>query len=165
VALGAVSVHGMALHSKVLTVSDSVDDGSREDRSGPALVTVLERHGFTVVAREVAADGVDPVVAALRRLSLGFCGLLVTTGGTGFSPTDLTPEATRTVVEREAPGLAEAIRGCSPLGRLSRGVAGTTGSCLIVNLPGSIAGTIESIESVIDVLPHALDLLSGGHPH
>ena len=164
-ALGAVSVHGMALQAKVLTVSDSVDDGSRDDRSGPALVTVLERHGFTVVVREVVADGVDPVVAALRRLSFGFCGLVVTTGGTGFSPTDLTPEATRTVVEREAPGLAEAIRACSPLGRLSRGVAGTTGPCLIVNLPGSTAGAIESIESVIDVLPHALDLLSGGHPH
>ena len=153
------------MQAKVLTVSDSVDDGSREDRSGPALATFLERHGFTVVAREVVADGVDPVAGVLRRLSQAFSGLVVTTGGTGFSPTDLTPEATLAVVEREAPGLAQAIRACSPLGRLSRGVAGTTGSCLIVNLPGSPTGAIESIESVIDVLPHALDLLDGGRPH
>ncbi len=90
---------------------------------------------------------------------------MVTTGGTGFSPMDLTPEATRTVVDREAPGLAEAIRAHSPLGRLSRGVAGTRGSCLIVNLPGSTTGAVESMEAVIDVLPHALDLLGGGHPH
>lgn len=155
----------MALPAKVLTVSDSVDDGSREDRSGPALVAFLESHDFTVVAREVVADGVDPVAAALDRLSSAFSGLVVTTGGTGFSPTDLTPEATRTVVEREAPGLAEAIRACSPLGRLSRGVSGTRGACLIVNLPGSTAGAIESMEAVIDIVPHALDLLGGGHPH
>lgn len=155
----------MALLAKVLTVSDSVDRGSRADRSGPALVTFLEHHGFTVVASEVVADGIDPVAAVLSRLSSGFAGLVVTTGGTGFSPRDLTPEATRTVVDREAPGLAEAIRACSPLGRLSRGVAGTRGSTLIVNLPGSTAGAVESMEAVVDVLPHALDLLGGGHPH
>jgi molybdopterin adenylyltransferase len=155
----------MALQAKVLTVSDSVDNGLREDRSGPALVTFLEHHGFTVVAHEVSADGVDPVAAALRRLSSAFFGLVLTTGGTGFSPTDLTPEATRSIVEREAPGLARAIQASSPLGRLSRGVAGTTGSCLIVNVPGSATGAIESIESVIDILPHVLDLLGGGHPH
>jgi len=155
----------MALLAKILTVSDSVHGGSREDRSGPALATFLEGHGFTIVAREVVADGVDPVAGALRRLSLAFTGLVVTTGGTGFSPTDLTPEGTRRVVEREAPGLAQAISACSPLGRLSRGVAGTTGTCLIVNVPGSTTGAVESIESVIDVLPHALELLAGGRPH
>ena len=146
-------------------MSDSVDNGSREDRSGPALATFLEDHGFTVVALEVVADGVTSVAVALQRMSSAFSGLVVTTGGTGFSPSDLTPEATRTVVEREAPGLAEAIHACSPLGRLSRGVAGTSGSCLIVNLPGSTAGAIESMEAVIDILPHALDLLGGGRPH
>jgi molybdenum cofactor synthesis domain-containing protein len=155
----------MALQAKILTVSDSVHDGTREDRSGPALAALLEGRGFTVVAREVVDDGVDPVAGALRRLSSAFTGLLVTTGGTGFSPTDLTPEATATVLEREAPGLAQAIRACSPLGRLSRGVAGTTGTCLIVNVPGSTTGAVESIESVIDVLPHALELLAGGRPH
>lgn len=155
----------MAPQAKVLTVSDSVHDRSRDDRSGPALVAVLDGHGFAVVGHEVVADGVAPVAAALRRLSSGFHGLVVTTGGTGFSPSDLTPEATRSVVDREAPGLAEAIRACSALGRLSRGVAGTMGMCIVVNLPGSTTGAVESIESIIDVVPHALELLAGGHPH
>ncbi len=155
----------MALQAKVLTVSSSVHEGSRDDRSGPALVVVLEGHGFVVVRQEIVPDGVAPVAAALRRLSSGFHGLVATTGGTGFSPSDLTPEATLSVVDREAPGLAEAIRGCNPLGRLSRGAAGTLGTCLIVNLPGSTAGAVESVESIIDVVPHALELLSGGQPH
>jgi molybdopterin biosynthesis enzyme MoaB len=89
----------------------------------------------------------------------------VTTGGTGFSPTDLTPEGTRLVLEREAPGLAEAMRAVSPLGRLSRGSAGTVGASLVVNVPGSTTGAVESIEAILDVVPHALDLLGGGHPH
>ena len=94
-----------------------------------------------------------------------FHGLVVTAGGTGFAPTDLTPEATLSVLEREAPGLAEAARAVSPLGRLTRGVAGTVGDCLVVNLPGSVAGAVECLDAVIDVLPHALDLLGGGRPH
>jgi molybdopterin biosynthesis enzyme MoaB len=113
----------------------------------------------------VVPDGVEPVSKALHRLATGFAGLLVTTGGTGFAPTDRTPEATSSVVERQAPGLAEAIRAASPLGPLTRGVAGTLGACLIVNLPGSTAGALESIGSVIDILPHALELLGGGRPH
>jgi molybdopterin adenylyltransferase len=153
------------LEAKVLTVSDSVHDGTRVDRSGPALSAALEHHGFVVVDRQVVADGVVAVAAALRRLSSGFHGLVATTGGTGFSPRDLTPEATRGLVDREAPGLAEAIRASSPLGRLSRGVAGTLGPCLIVNLPGSTAGAVESMEAIIDVVPHALTLLDGGRPH
>ncbi len=162
----AVSVDSMAvLQAKVLTVSDSVHQGSKDDRSGPAVVEELEDHGFTVVACEVVADGVAPVESALRRLSSGFSGLVATTGGTGFSPRDLTPEATRRVIDREAPGLSEAIRACSPLGRLSRGVAGTVGPSLIVNLPGSTTGAVESLASIIDVLPHALELLRGGQPH
>jgi molybdopterin adenylyltransferase len=155
----------MTLQAKVLTVSDSVGHGSRVDHSGPALVGTLERHGFTVVAQEVVGDGIEPVGAVLRRLSSAFSGLLVTTGGTGFSPTDLTPEATRTLVEREAPGLAEVVRASNPLGPLSRGVAGTIGSCLVVNLPGSTSAAVESIEALIEILPHALDLLAGGNPH
>jgi molybdopterin biosynthesis enzyme MoaB len=90
---------------------------------------------------------------------------VVTTGGTGFSPTDLTPEATLAVIERQAPGLAEAMRAVSPLGRLSRGLAGTVGQSLVLNVPGSPRGAVESLEAVVDVLPHALDLLSGGTPH
>lgn len=155
----------MPLHAKVLTVSDAAVAGTREDRSGPALAAALERHGFVVVERRLAPDGVEPVAAALRGLSDGFGGLVVTTGGTGFGPRDLTPEGTRSVLDRDAPGLAEAVRAVSPLGRLSRGVAGTLGDCLVLNVPGSPAGAVESLEAVIDVVPHALALLAGEQPH
>ncbi len=113
--------------AKVLTVSDGVVAGTREDRSGEALAERLAAAGFDVVERRVTADGVDAVSAALRDLAAGFAGLVVTTGGTGFGPRDLTPEGTRAVLDREAPGLAEAMRLVSPLGRLSRAVAGTRG--------------------------------------
>jgi molybdopterin adenylyltransferase len=155
----------MTLEAKVLTVSDSVHEGTRVDGSGPAAVEFLSGRGFTTVERRVVPDGIAPVAEAITALASGFHGLIITTGGTGFSPTDTTPEATRSVLDREAPGLAEAVRAASPLGRLSRGVAGTVGSCLIVNLPGSTAGVTESLEAVIDVIPHALELLGGGHPH
>ena len=155
----------VALNAKILTVSESVSTGTREDRSGAALAAALARKGFRIVERRTVPDGVAPVAAALVDLSTSFAGLVVTTGGTGFSPTDLTPEATRAVVERDAPGLAEAIRGASPLGRLSRGVAGTVGQCLVLNVPGSPQGAVESIEAVADVLTHALELLAGGRPH
>ena len=105
----------------MLVVSESVSAGVRTDGSGAALVDVLVEHGFRVVEHRSVPDGVAPVAEALERMSAGFCGLIVTTGGTGFSPNDLTPEATRTVLEREAPGLAEAMRAVNPLGRLSRG--------------------------------------------
>ena len=110
----------MALEAKILTVSESASLGAREDRSGDELTRVLVGHGFRIVDRRVVPDGTAPVSAALVELSTGFAGLVVTTGGTGFSPTDVTPEATRAVVEREAPGLAEAMRSVNPLGRLSR---------------------------------------------
>jgi molybdopterin adenylyltransferase len=155
----------MTLNAKVLTVSDSVSRGTRDDGAGDSVTSCLARHGFEVVERCVTADGIDPVVADLMELSRSFVGVIVTTGGTGFSPTDLTPEATLQLIEREAPGLAEAMRAVSPLGRLSRGVAGTVGQSLVLNLPGSPQGAVESLEAVIDVLPHALDLLAGGSPH
>ena len=151
--------------AKVLTVSDGVVAGTREDRSGTALVARLADAGFEVVATSVSPDGTEAVAAALRELCEGFSGLVVTTGGTGFGPRDLTPEGTRAVIEREAPGLAEAARLVSPLGRLSRGVAGTVGSALVLNLPGSTTGAVECLDAVIDVLPHALELLGGGRPH
>ncbi len=151
--------------AKVLTVSDGVVAGTRDDRSGAALADRLTAAGFDVVERRVTADGVDAVAGALRELSAGFAGLVVTTGGTGFGPRDLTPEGTRAVVEREAPGLAEAMRLVSPLGRLSRAIAGTVGQALILNTPGSSKGAVETLDAVIDVVPHALDLLSGGRPH
>ena len=156
---------GHPLEAKVLTVSESVHAGTRQDRSGDALCELLAANGFTVVDRRTVPDGVEPVAAALQKMAHGFIGLVVSTGGTGFSPSDLTPEATRAVIDREAPGLAEAARGASPLGRLSRGIAGTIGTCLVVNVPGSPAGAAESLQAVADVVPHALELLRGGRPH
>lgn len=148
----------------MLTVSDSVAAGTAEDRSGPALASLLEEAGFAVVARGVTPDGRGPVEEALRGLVAGFTGLVVTTGGTGFSPRDLTPEATLAVVERQAPGLAEAMRAVSDKGRLSRAVAGTVGSALVLNTPGSVSGATQSLAAVLDALPHALALLAGEHP-
>lgn len=155
----------MRLEAKVVTVSDGVVTGTREDRSGEALVDALVGGGFEVVAREVVEDGIESVAAVLRRLADGFVGVIVTTGGTGFGPRDLTPEGTRAVLDREAPGLAEAMRLVSPLGRLSRGVAGTVERALVLNTPGSPKGAVECIGAVLDVVPHALELLAGEHPH
>jgi molybdenum cofactor synthesis domain-containing protein len=155
----------VAPHAKILTVSDSVSQGSRQDGSGDELARALVGHGFQVVARRVVPDGVVPVAAALVELTGNFAGLVITTGGTGFSPTDLTPEATDSVIDRQAPGLAEAMRAASPLGRLSRGVAGTIGQCLVLNVPGSPKGAVESLDAVVDVLDHALELLAGHQPH
>ena len=149
------------LAAKVLTVSDGVVAGTREDRSGAALEARLTAAGFTVVAREVVADGAEEVAGSLAALCDGFAGLVVTTGGTGFTKRDLTPEGTRAVLDREAPGLAEAMRLVNPLGRLSRGIAGTVGDAIVVNTPGSTGGAVECLEAVLDVLPHALRLLAG----
>ncbi|HEX4902263.1 MAG TPA: MogA/MoaB family molybdenum cofactor biosynthesis protein [Acidimicrobiales bacterium] len=153
------------LEAKVLTVSDGVVDGTREDRSGAAVEAHLVAAGYAVVDRLVVADGVESVARALRGLTDGFAGLVATTGGTGFGPRDLTPEGTRAVLDREAPGLAEAMRLTSPLGRLSRQLAGTIGEALVLNLPGSTSGCIECLDAVLDVVPHALQLLRGERPH
>lgn len=150
----------MTWPAKVLTVSDGVVHGTREDRSGAALVEQLQGAGFEVVETRVVADGADAVAGALIELCEGFAGLVVTTGGTGFAPRDQTPEGTRLVIEREAPGLAEAMRLVSPLGRLSRGIAGVRGSAIVCNTPGSPKGCVEQLGAVLDVLPHALALLA-----
>ena len=147
------------LRAKVLTVSDGVVHGTRDDASGRALVAQLEEAGYEVVAHRVTADGADEVAAVLIELTDGFAGLVVTTGGTGFAPRDQTPEGTREVIEREAPGLAEAMRLVSPLGRLSRGIVGIRGRAIICNTPGSPKGCVEQLAAVLDVLPHALRLL------
>ena len=145
----------------MLTVSDGVIAGTREDKSGAALVERLTAAGYDVVDRRAVADGVDSVAHGLRELVAGFAGLVVTTGGTGFAPRDLTPEGTRAVLDRDAAGLAEAMRLASPKGRLSRAVAGTAGRAIVLNTPGSQAGAVECLEAVLDVLPHALALLAG----
>ncbi len=151
--------------ARVVVVSDGVADGSREDRGGPALRTALEAAGAVVEAVVLTPDGVESVADTLRAQCAGFDGLVITTGGTGFGPRDLTPEGTRRVIDREAPGLAEAMRLVSPLGRLSRGIAGTAGTALVLNVPGSPKGAVECLGSVIDVVPHALSLLAGDRPH
>ena len=150
------------LRAKVLTVSDGVVHGTREDRSGEALAAQLAGAGYEIVERRVVADGVESVADALTQLCDDFVGVVVSTGGTGFTPRDLTPEGTRRVIEREAPGLAEAMRLVSPLGRLSRGVAGIRGRAIVLNTPGSPKGCVEQLDAVLDVLPHALRLLGGG---
>jgi molybdopterin adenylyltransferase len=160
----------VTLRAKVLTVSDGVAAGSRDDKSGTALVARLQDAGYEVAAHEVSPDGRDPVADALRALTAGFAGLVVTTGGTGFGPRDLTPEGTRSMIEREAPGLAEAMRrvsdrGDRSFGMLSRGVCGAVGQALVCNLPGSSSGAVECLEAVLPALPHALELLAGEQPH
>ena len=147
------------LQAKVLTVSDGVIAGTRQDASGQALVEQLTAAGFDVVDTRVVADGVDPVAGMLMEMTDGFAGLVVTTGGTGFAPRDQTPEGTKRVVEREAPGLAEAMRLVSPLGRLSRGIAGVVGQAIVCNTPGSPKGCVEQLGAILDVVPHALRLL------
>ncbi len=145
--------------AKVLTVSDGVAHGVRDDKSGRALVDHLTAAGFDVVDHRVTADGADLVAGVLTELADGFAGLIVSTGGTGFAPRDQTPEGTRAVIEREAPGLAEAMRLVSPLGRLSRGIVGIRGQAIIANTPGSTKGCVEQLDAVLDVVPHALRLL------
>ena len=151
----------MELLAKVLTVSDGVVAGTREDRSGAMLEELLSKAGFRVVESRVVEDGVESVSAAMISLTENFQGLVVSTGGTGFGPRDFTPEGTKLVLEREAPGMAEAARLVSPLGRLSRAVAGTRGAAMIINTPGSPGGARETLSAVLDVIPHALELLAG----
>ena len=154
-----------ALIARILVVSDGVADGSREDRGGPALAEALTRAGFTVDRTLVVGDGIELVRNGLHELADQLAGLVVTTGGTGFGPRDLTPEGTKVAIQREAPGLAEAMRLVNPLGRLSRGIAGVINQALVLNTPGSPKGAVECVEAVIDVVPHALALLRGERPH
>jgi molybdopterin adenylyltransferase len=154
----------------VLTVSDGVTNGTRDDESGDVAVQLLGGAGFDVSDRRVVPDERPEIESALRELAATH-GLVVTTGGTGFGPRDVTPEATRAVIEREAPGLAELMRATglahTPMAALSRAVAGALGGALILNLPGSPQGVRESLVSVLPVIPHAVELLGGAvgdHP-
>lgn len=157
----------VVLQAKIITASDGVIAGTRQDASGETLENHLTEAGWEVVERRQIPDGIESVRDALIELADGFCGLIVTTGGTGFGPRDLTPEGTRLAIEREAPGLAEAMRLCNDagLGRLSRAIAGTRGAALILNTPGSTKGAVETLDAVLDIVPHAIELLAGERPH
>jgi len=148
----------------IVTISTKGAVGKRIDESGPAIRAALEAAGITVVHTKLVADGVTPVGNAIREATQK-ANVVITSGGTGLSPNDMTPEANRRVIDREAPGIAEALRARSllktPHGMLSRGVAGTLGPSLVVNLPGSPKAALESLEVLIPVLAHAVELLAG----
>jgi molybdenum cofactor synthesis domain-containing protein len=152
----------------VLTVSDSVTRGEREDRSGPAVAEELRVRGFEVTSTGIVSDDQDLIEQSLLALCV-VAQLIVTTGGTGISERDVTPEATRAVCSRLIEGVAEKMRAeglsATPLAILSRGVCGVRGRTLILNLPGSPSGAVESLAAVAEVLPHAIDLLSGKTEH
>jgi len=152
----------------VLTISDSCSRGEKTDLSGPAVAETLERRKFRVVVRSIVPDE----IAAIQEKLIELCRsarLVVTTGGTGVAPRDVTPEATRAVSDRLVEGLAEQMRfegvRKTRFAVLSRAVCGTRGTSLILNLPGSPAGAVDALASVIDLLPHALDLLEGKTAH
>jgi molybdopterin adenylyltransferase len=151
----------------VITVSDGVHAGVREDRSGDAIVALLAGSGFEV-DRSVVPDEQASIVAGLLAAA-PTSSLVVTTGGTGLGPRDVTPEATALVLEREAPGLTHVMlaRGLesTPMAALSRAKAGSVGRTLVVNLPGSTGGATESLAAILDLIPHALDLLEGDTEH
>ena len=152
----------------VLTVSDSCSRGQREDRSGPATIEVLRQHGFTIAQHDLVPDDQPAIEDRLVHLS-DQANLVVTTGGTGVAERDVTPEATRAVCSKFIDGIPEKMRAVgsedNPLAALSRGVCGVRGRTLILNLPGSPAGAVDSLQAVIEILPHALQLLAGKTAH
>ncbi len=154
----------MNLHFGILTVSDRSARGEREDRSGPALAAEVKKHGWEVIQQAILPDDLNAIRQRLIAWSrMGSIEIILTTGGTGFAPRDITPEATRAVIEREAPGIAEAMRASSalksPHAMLSRAVAGIRGRVLIINLPGSPAGAVENFQVILPALEHAVQLL------
>jgi molybdopterin adenylyltransferase len=157
-------------NAAVLTISDSVSNGTRADRSGPAVRERLEQLGWSVSVMETIPDEAAEISARLSTLADGGqVAAIFTTGGTGLALRDVTPEATRAVVDREIPGFGEVMRArgreSTPLAALSRSLAGTRGSVLIVNLPGSPKAAVESLNAIVELVPHVLELLRGQTEH
>jgi molybdopterin adenylyltransferase len=156
------------LTAAVVTVSDSSSRGEREDLGGPAVAAALQKNNFRVVAREIVPDDEAAIREALTRLS-SQVSFVVTTGGTGIAPRDVTPDATRAVCERLLEGIAERMRSegskSTKFAALSRAVCGVRGRTVILNLPGKPSGAVESLQAVVDLVPHALQLLTGNTRH
>lgn len=158
-----------AMQARVITCSDAAARGDREDRSGPAVRDLLESRGYAVDAVVVVADTIEFIATAIIDGTEAGNRLVVTTGGTGIAPRDVTPEATMRVCDRLVPGFGELMRAASlqktPMASLSRAQAATRGTALVVNLPGSVNGAVENLEAVLHLIPHALELLAGNTEH
>ena len=161
---------GRSYHAAIVTVSDSVAGGTREDSSGPAVIRVLQSAGWTIKSTEVLPDDFSLLRERLGALALDVeTDAVFTTGGTGIGPRDRTPEATTSVMERSVPGLAELMRReglkKTPLAALSRAVVGVKAKALLINLPGSPEGAVDSLRAILDLLPHAIDVVRGEETH
>ena len=153
----------------VITVSDGVFHGQREDKSGPGLVALLRGGGFETGEPEIVPDEVERIADAIETAITRGAAIVVTTGGTGLGPRDVTPQATASLIEYEVPGIAEEMRRVglqsTPMAALSRGLAGKRGQALVINVPGSFKGATESLEAVMPMLGHAVNLLHGDTAH
>jgi molybdenum cofactor biosynthesis protein B len=153
----------------VITISDGVFHGRRQDKSGPGLITLLQAGGFEVGGPQVVPDEMEQIADAIETAVTRGADIVVTTGGTGLGPRDVTPQATASLVEYEVPGIAEEMRragmATTPMAALSRGLAGVRGQALIINVPGSLKGATESLEAVMPMLSHAVKLLHGDTAH
>lgn len=157
------------IRARVVTCSDAAARGEREDRSGPAVRDLLESKGYEVDAVVVVADTIEFIATAIVDGTEAGNQLVITTGGTGVAPRDVTPEATMKVCDRLVPGFGELMRAASlqktPMASLSRAQAATRGTALVVNLPGSVSGAVENLEAVLHLIPHAVELLAGKTEH